>query len=91
MSQECEFLRVRVIAVEQKREKDFDELRRVSDITTLFEEEREEVAKLIDRTTYLEANMVLLDQYRKDKKTQRAENELVKQNVQKIVDAALTP
>ena len=42
-----------MIAVEEKRENDHDELRRVSDITTLFEEEREEVAQLIDRTSYL--------------------------------------
>ena len=88
---ETDSLRNRVAGVEDKRSIDYEEIRRISDITALFEEEREEVGKLVDRTTYLENNMVMLEQYRKDKKAMRAEGEMVKEEVRKMIDHALTP
>lgn len=63
-----------MIVLEEKRLEDYEEIKKINNVITLFEEEKEEVQKLIDKITFLENNIVMIGQYRKDKKVQKAEN-----------------
>lgn len=46
---------------------------------------------MIEKTTYLENNVVLLPDYEKDRRFQKLDNEQTKKDVRKMLDECLTP
>lgn len=46
---------------------------------------------MIEKTSYLENNVVLLPDYEKDRRYQKLDNEQTKKDVRKMLDESLTP
>ena len=63
----------------------------IYNIITLYESDREDVKKMIHKTTFLENNVVMLEDYNKDKKYQSIENQQLKKDIRCMIDEALTP
>lgn len=68
-----------------------EDVKQVMNVTALYEAERGDIKKIIEKTAFLENNVVLLGDYEKDRRFQRISNEQTKADIKTMLDEALTP
>lgn len=66
-------------------------MKKIANVIALYEMERLELQKVIEKTTFLEHNTVMLDEYQNYKKYNRVEMEMTKKDIRGMIDDALTP
>jgi hypothetical protein len=91
LGEQCEEAKRGVALIEERRAADLEDVKQVMNVTALYEAERGDIKKIIEKTAFLENNVVLLGDYEKDRRFQRLSNEQTKADIKTMLDEALTP